>query len=430
MLIVDLTHDYKYRFDSHLVEECLSDHYFKSEIHWFRRFPKGNAIPFVSDYCRNGINSILEQIPIYLVSSQQSKQTFDVSYWGRIESVLVPEDKLEEGAEGKYEEETQDRIAEDGLREIIDLFGLYQRRIVNIKNGYLGIENVKPSIFIWVNKIQEYVDNRINRNDFSDDFDYDKTVRQCYKALTTLVILHELMHAIMDNCLLGINTSHNSLKTKMDRFDIVKEESLANAMALVLMKHVVNYKDWNFVVDFVRQQPPQYSLGLKYLSLLVFHYAEDWVSHKDGHQFDPIVMDLWLTFVDGAKPLDTRQLKALEDGLQFPEGLFRFNGVYYNNHDVCVEVIKHFAKNTTSLTRNDLHNAFPDSLNHDYESIINYPQTKVFHDKGNGHTRSADDDKIIHCQDGDVAVCDYWHHDDMPGFVENAIKLGIDIETF
>ena len=134
MLIVDLTHDYKYRFDSHLVEECLSDHYFKSEIHWFRRFPKGNAIPFVSDYCRNGINSILEQIPIYLVSSQQSKQTFDVSYWGRIESVLVPEDKLEEGAEGKYEEETQDRIAEDDLREIIDLFGLYQRRIVNIKN--------------------------------------------------------------------------------------------------------------------------------------------------------------------------------------------------------------------------------------------------------------------------------------------------------
>ena len=55
---------------------------------------------------------------------------------------------------------------------------------------------------------------------------------------------------------------------------------------------------------------------------------------------------------------------------------------------------------------------------------------KEFHNKEDGHTRSISEENIIHCTDGDVVVCDYWHPNDMTGFVENARQKGIRIDTF
>lgn len=425
MLIINLTEELDFRFDSQLVEECLSEREFKHRTHMFyhSRYVEfySSAIPFVNSHLYDSVKPILEQIPIYLVSTEQAHQTVNVAYWGRVESIVVPEDKYEKGT-----------VNEEGLFDsyaMIDLLGLYHRDVLTSVNGCAGIENIKPNIFIWVDKIFDYVKAKTDRNDYEDDFHYECALSRRFDALTSEVILHELMHALMDNLLLGFGRHNIPIKRFMGRFDTYKEESLANAMALELMEHHLRAEDWDFIIDFVKHQPDEYSLGLEYLSLPVFSYAEEWVSHKDGHSFDSNVIQAWFSYVEGAKPLDKKQLKALEYGLGFTGGLFKYNGVFYNNHDVCVNVIKDYANNH-SVTRSDLHNAFPNSLNNNYEAMIDYPQTKEFHDKRDGSTRSISVENIIHCTDGDVVVCDYWHPEDMPGFVQNARQMGIRIDTF
>lgn len=436
MLIIDLAHEVKLRFDSSLVEKCFSYENYEMKLleidcrqfHrcYYRSF--NDAIPFVGDhpYC---VKPILEQIPIYLVTTKQAKQTIKVAHWGRVESVVVPEDKY---VEGIINEENHD---DDFIKlQTIDLFGLYQRQILNSTNGNYGIENIKPSIFIWVDKIYEYVGKEIEKHNYKEEDDYDDIISNFYNTLTTLVILHELMHAIMDNMLLGTDNPNNlNHRTCFNKyFDKYKEESLANAMALKLMERMIDEEEWNFIIDFVKHQPDEYALGLEYLSLSVLYYAELWVRHKDGHQFVPKVMSEWLSFVKGAKPLDSKQLKALEDGLWNHERLFEFNGKFYIDDDVCVEAIKQYAKKNISITRQELHNAFPDSLNSNFEAIIDYPENNEFHNKKDGNTRCIFNENIIHCKDGDVVVCDYWHTDDMPGFVKNAgnYRIRIKIETF
>lgn len=420
MLIINLTDKYEHRFEPCLldIDECLSQHGLLREMRHSRRFHGlcNDVIPFVDDDRNYGIKPVLEQIPVYLVTTEQSKKSIDVAHWGHVDSVLVPD---HDGM----------TIYEDNLHTMVDYLGLYQLQILNNKNGYRGIEDVKPSIFIWADKIYDYVIKHINKDDYEDEFDYEVTVKNRYNALTAQVILHELMHAVMDNMLLGFDASA-SIQSSVSRFVTFKEESLANAMALVLLEQMVADEDWEFVIDFVKHQPDEYSLALDYLSLSVFSYAGYWLAHKDGHSFDPKIMQEWMSFVSGTKPLDTHQLDALESGLHFHEGLFRFNGKFFDNHDVCVEVIKHFANNCDELTRQKIHDAFPDNLNANFEAIIDYPETNEFHDKEDDHTRSISEENIIHCSDGDVVVCDYWHPNDMPGFLKNAQKLGFTIEAF
>ena len=97
MLIINLTEKLDHRFDSQLVEECLSQREFMHETHMFYHLRDGGfyskAIPFVSRHYGESVKPILEQIPIYLVSTEQAKQTVNVAYWGRVEPVVVPEDK-------------------------------------------------------------------------------------------------------------------------------------------------------------------------------------------------------------------------------------------------------------------------------------------------------------------------------------------------
>ena len=88
--------------------------------------------------------------------------------------------------------------------------------------------------------------------------------------LTTLTVIHEFMHAILD--IDNVNKFY-----KKDEFFEWMEESMANAMALELIKHYFRYlrrtQEENncqfilkddlliFAKNFVKHQPPHYALG-------------------------------------------------------------------------------------------------------------------------------------------------------------------------
>lgn len=375
--------------------------------------------------------NIVRQVPIFLVTKQQCLKTFTVGYLGHKDDVTVPLDILPDEVsdsdiiEGSDYEDVdpykgeRNRDRDNSIASCIDLWGLYTREYPNGRD--YSIDESHPRIFIWVDKIYDFV-NGDSHN---------------YRLLASQVILHELAHAMMDINLTG-GFHHRSNNTFNKTFYTLKEESLANAISLTLIKPHISDIDWNFLVSVVKQQPFQYALGLEYLDRhgrVIERSIDEWMHLKECSRYSKQVVQEWIRYVKGKRPLDCGQLELLDEGMWFPDGLFRYpasTGRFYSNHDVAVKVIMEYISNLPSRSRAALHAAFPDAINDYFESIIDYPKNKEFHGKNHlkSHTRSVDDDKICDCIDGQIAICDYWHPCSMDKFVDNASALGYEIESF
>ena len=183
--------------------------------HWKNiSFDEENSIvKFNGGVGENTLYRTLNQIPIYLVTTDQCNKSFSVDFFGRRECVCVPEDKY---------------VPEDNIGIIYDLLGVYISAKNTPINSSTLICNSKPIICIWVDKIWEIC----NRNWHN------------YQLLLSKVILHELIHGMMDVTLLG----YNYFKSKPE------EESLANAIPLLLLKEYVTPTDWEFLAEFVKSQ--------------------------------------------------------------------------------------------------------------------------------------------------------------------------------
>lgn len=450
MLITNLTGErYEYSFDPKLIEKCLDDeglyiHIPEMEMclddkcHW-HILPsdgspsKGNEI---MPYYYNTAHiysqfNIVKQVPIFLVTKEQCWKTFPVGYFGHVDKVTVPFDVLPDDLPSDISgiSEDDERIYENidpyrGERDVeksivssIDLWGIYTREYP--QGRPYGIEESHPRIFIWVDKIWEHV---------------KRDERKC-QVLVTQVILHELAHAMMDIDLAGSRGGGASNKFGKI-FYTLKEESLATAMSLSLIKPHVSNEEWDFLVSVVKQQPFQYALGLDYLDdgRVVGRSVGEWMHLKECGSCSIQVVKHWIKYILGPRPLDCGQLELLDYGMWCPDDLYRYpatNGHFYDSFGVAVRVIADYIANHPSISRVDLHKAFPNDINDYYESIIDYPNQTEFPGKGrSSNTRSVDSDKIFACKDGKIAICDYWHPCSMEKFINNATSLNISIERF
>lgn len=434
MLITNLTTEkYKYDIDNRFIEKCLSGEHYR----WFRWTVmvlhshichSDDGVLFYMNDRDNSYYDIIRQIPIFLVSKSECLKKFSVRYFGHTDNFLVPDDVLRDDVAGVKPENgiidgdeinpyRDENDMEKELQASIDLLGLYTRHYP--KGKPYSIEESQPRIFIWVDKIWDIV----------------KEDRHKFRILSTQVILHELAHAMMDVNLLGSQRCGCNSFSKY--FYTLKEESLANAIALTLMKNNVNQSEWDFVVDFVKTQPFQYALGLEYLDAsghVVERSAWEWMDLKTASYYSNTVINEWMNYIKGPYPLDCKQLLLLDEGMTFTEGLYKYNGKYYDNHDMCIQVIKDYIAQYNP-SRAELHAAFPDSLNSLFEAVIDYPNQKEFIDKtdkstNHPHTRSVFNENIVKCSDEEVAICDYWYPDDIVRFISNANKFGIQIGSF
>lgn len=429
MLITNLAGErYEYSFDLKLIEKCLDD-----KCHWHilpsEESPsKGNEI---MPYYYNTAHiysqfNIFKQVPIFLVTKEQCWKTFHVGYFGHVDKVTVPSDDFPSDISGISEDDERiyenidpyrgERDVEKSIVSSIDLWGIYTREYP--QGRPYGIEESHPRIFIWVDKIWEHV---------------KRDERKC-QVLVTQVILHELAHAMMDIDLAG---SRGGASNKFGKiFYTLKEESLATAMSLFLIKPHVSNEEWDFLVSVVKHQPFQYALGLDYLDdgRVVERSVGEWMHLKECGRCSIQVVKQWIKYILGPRPLDYGQLELLDYGMWCPDDLYRYpatNGRFYDSHDVSVRVIAEYINNHPSISRVDLHKAFPNDINDDYESIIDYPDQTEFLGKGrSSDTRSVDSDKIFACKDGNIAICDYWRPSSMEKFINNATSLNISIERF
>lgn len=200
----------------------------------------------------------INNIPIYLVTTNQSTHRIPFQEMGQTIYVDVPEDRFADvhcSLDDPRYPVSDDVIKSNSEKCVIsDLLGVYVSQFKS--KSSTGFAEKKSEIFLWVDKIK-----------WSGD----------YKPLIRQVLVHELAHAIMDVHEYPFFNPNGHL---------FREESLANALSLYIMGKIYKHdsNNYKFLVEFVSKQPLQYALGLLYNDKLTITSAMGrWMEIKALH---------------------------------------------------------------------------------------------------------------------------------------------------
>ena len=177
----------------------------------------------------------INNIPIYLVTANQSTHRIPFQEMGQTIYVDVPEDRF--ACSLAPLSPVRDDVIESNSEKCVisDLLGVYVSQFKS--KSSTGFAEKKSEIFLWVDKIKMSGGKPL------------PLIRQ--------VLVHELAHAIMDVHEYPFFNPNGHL---------FREESLANALSLYIMGKIYkhNSNNYKFLVEFVSKQPLQYALGLLY----------------------------------------------------------------------------------------------------------------------------------------------------------------------
>ena len=161
--------------------------------------------------------------------------------------------------------------------------------------------NKHCSIFLWIDHIHDASNNHVS-----------------FEALLTFVLLHELMHLMMDvfdETEFGINGAGN-LKDLGQLYGYFREESLANALALYLCDATGNDALVYSILDyFVEGQTTPYQTGLLYIEKdLLKKAVTNWMKCKKGKYLTKQLAKEWLLEVTTESPRQS-ELIRIEDAI-------------------------------------------------------------------------------------------------------------------
>ena len=159
------------------------------------------------------------------------------------------------------------------------------------------------SIFLWVDHIYDISKKNDNPS---------------FEALFTFVLLHELMHLMMDvfdETEFGIYGAGN-LKNLGQLYGYFREESLANALALYLCDATRNDALVYSILDyFVEGQTTPYQTGLLYIEKVLLKKAViNWMKCKKGKYLTKELAKEWLLEVTTESPRQS-ELIRIEDAI-------------------------------------------------------------------------------------------------------------------
>lgn len=156
------------------------------------------------------------------------------------------------------------------------------------------------SIFLWIDHIHDASNNHVS-----------------FEALLTFVLLHELMHLMMDvfdDNEFGI-IGEGNLKDLGQLYGYFREESLANALALHLCDSTGKLNlVCSILGHFVQNQTIPYQTGWLYKNL--FEKAvKNWMKCKTGKFLTKQLAKEWLLEITEEKP-DSNNLRRIEDEIE------------------------------------------------------------------------------------------------------------------
>lgn len=265
------------------------------------------------------ISQLLNSVNIYLVSSKmRGDKTIDgreiPSGSDTVKSIVLSKKELHDNiANEKFEEANKRGKLNNAVR-----LGCYIRDTERYfaGEGFIqaqassihSFEDVSKhcSIFLWVDNIYDISKKNDNPS---------------FEALFTFVLLHELMHLMMDvfdETEFGINGAGNlkDLGQLGQLYGYFREESLANALALYLCDATGNdalvYSILNY---FVEGQTTPYQTGLLYIEKDLLKKAViNWMKCKKGKYLTKQLAKEWLLEVTTESPRQS-ELIRIEDAI-------------------------------------------------------------------------------------------------------------------
>jgi hypothetical protein len=188
---------------------------------------------------------------------------------------------------------------------IIDLLGAY----------YSNRKGDSPYIELFLSAIDNSTNNDENH----------------FKWLFTKVLIHELAHAALDIFNLERNNSAIEKVQYSSEFGRWREESMANAVALRIIRDYGNKDFYDYAKQFMKSQTSEYALGVLMEDFGYWDFRSVFDSKKRG--VDSNLQQEWLNYVKGTPDWDG--LNKWNDMLD-SNYVYVFEGKYYTSEEELV----------------------------------------------------------------------------------------------
>ena len=147
-----------------------------------------------------------------------------------------------------------------------------------------------------------------------------------FKWLITKVLIHELAHAALDIFNLERNNSVIEKIHYFSEFGRWREESMANAVTLRIIRDYGNKDFYDYATQFMQSQPAEYALGVLMEDFRYWDFRSVFDSKEQG--VDSNLQQEWLNYVKGTPDWDS--LNKWNDMLD-SNYVYVFEGKYYSS---------------------------------------------------------------------------------------------------
>lgn len=276
-----------------------------------------------------------------------------------------------------------------------------ENSIIDLLGAYFNRNGNSPYIELYLTDIYGSAEN--------DD--------KNFKWLFTKVLIHELAHAALDI----FNWEHTPQSEKVyyhEDFGKWREESMANAVALRIIKEYGDEEFYSYAKQYMQSQPPEYALGVLMEDFGRWDFRSVFNAKEQG--VDSRLKQEWLNYVKGTP--DWEGLKKWNVLLN-THYVYLFEGKYYNSEEIVVydivnKVLSDYEHNNGGkMSFNTFRSLFP------YIKIgakMSYePAEKVV-----GDSRFRNKIELV---DGNYSLyCNGWNNDTLHKFIDTN-KLNINI---
>ena len=275
---------------------------------------------------------------------------------------------------------------------IVDLLGAY----------HSGRQGNSPYIELFLRAIDSSTNN--------DDV--------LFRWLFTKVLIHELAHAALDVFNLEQTRSERvSYNTSFGRW---REESMANAMALRIIKDYGDGDFYDYAKQFMLSQPPEYALGVLMEGFDHWDFRSVFESKRRG--VDSNLQQEWLNYANSTPDMDgLKKWNVLLDS----NVVYYFEGKYYSTeeelvYDIVNKVVSDYEfKNGGKMSSVTFRTLFPYI---ETGAEMSYEPTQ----KVRGDIRYK---KVIELADEDYSLYYSWNYNSFHKFIDKNI-LNVDLTEY
>ena len=295
----------------------------------------------------DNIASLLHTIPIYLRDKKLDKFIFeDYKEW------IEKEKKKFEDKKRQLEDQKNNDNA-DAINKEIDRVNKQMDEVISLRIDPLGVYYPNPTgknpyIELFLSEIKVAV----------------KGNKEHFIWLSTKVLIHELAHAAMDihNC---ERTCAKDEKVKYcEPFGRWREESMANAVALNIIKEGGSKAFYEYAKDFISSQSSEYALGAKMEDIGYRDFRSVFEPKVNG--VNQVLQNEWLTYVRNSPNWKGLQRWNVLLDTNF---VYSFNNKYFRNeselvYDVVKYVLNEYeSKNGHKMSFVEFQSIFPNIIN-------------------------------------------------------------------